>query len=84
MLWQPIGQQPLANIIDKLSDELKNPLIRATGPDRVTKATACMDTDELAYILRSLRVLKDDLILTSLSASAIQINITIWKVDHSN
>ena len=54
VLWQLIDQEQIGDILDELSEELKDPLIRSMSPERVAKATASMDTDDLAYILRSL------------------------------
>ncbi|MCR4535068.1 magnesium transporter [Shewanella xiamenensis] len=54
VLWQLVDQDQLGDILDELSEELKDPLISTMSPERVAKATASMDTDDLAYILRSL------------------------------
>ncbi|MGI1944350.1 magnesium transporter [Shewanella glacialipiscicola] len=54
VLWQLIDQEHIGDILDELSEELKDPLIRSMSPERVAKATAGMDTDDLAYVLRSL------------------------------
>lgn len=54
VLWQLIDQTHAGEILEELGEELKDSLIRAMEPSRVAKATAGMDTDDLAYILRSL------------------------------
>jgi magnesium transporter len=54
VLWQLIDHEQAGEILEELGEELKDPLIRAMSPERVAKATAGMDTDDLAYILRSL------------------------------
>ncbi|GGI69778.1 magnesium transporter MgtE [Shewanella hanedai] len=54
VLWQLIDQDQTGEILDELGEELKDNLIKQMSPERVAKAAARMDTDDLAYILRSL------------------------------
>ncbi|RTR40625.1 magnesium transporter [Shewanella canadensis] len=54
VLWQLIDQDHTGEILDELGEELKDNLIKQMSPERVAKAAARMDTDDLAYILRSL------------------------------
>jgi len=54
VLWQLIDQQHTGEILDELGEELKDSLIKQMSPQQVAKAAAGMDTDDLAYILRSL------------------------------
>jgi len=54
VLWQLIDQDHTGEILDELGEELKDSLIKQMSPERVAKAAARMDTDDLAYILRSL------------------------------
>ncbi|GIU19354.1 MULTISPECIES: magnesium transporter [unclassified Shewanella] len=54
VLWQLIDQEHTGEILDELGEELKDSLITQMSPERVAKAAANMDTDDLAYILRSL------------------------------
>ncbi|WP_299790763.1 magnesium transporter [uncultured Shewanella sp.] len=54
VLWQLIDQDHTGEILDELGEELKDSLIKQMSPERVAKAAAGMDTDDLAYILRSL------------------------------
>lgn len=54
VLWQLIDQQHTGEILDELGEELKDTLITQMSPERVAKAAEGMDTDDLAYILRSL------------------------------
>ncbi|MFT5789075.1 MAG: magnesium transporter [Shewanella sp.] len=54
VLWQLIDQEHTGEILDELGEELKDGLIRQMSPERVAKAAENMDTDDLAYILRSL------------------------------
>ena len=54
VLWQLIDQEHTGDILDELGEELKDTLIRQMSPKRVAKAAESMDTDDLAYILRSL------------------------------
>lgn len=54
VLWQLIDQEHTGEILDELGEELKDSLISQMSPERVAKAAKSMDTDDLAYILRSL------------------------------
>ncbi|MCL1093083.1 magnesium transporter [Shewanella kaireitica] len=54
VLWQLIDQEHTGEILDELGEELKDSLISQMSPERVAKAAQSMDTDDLAYILRSL------------------------------
>ncbi|MGS0674771.1 magnesium transporter [Shewanella sp. 0m-4] len=54
VLWQLIDQEHTGEILDELGEELKDSLIAQMSPERVAKAAENMDTDDLAYILRSL------------------------------
>ena len=54
VLWQLIDQTHTGEILDELGEELKDHLITQMSPERVAKAAEGMDTDDLAYILRSL------------------------------
>ncbi|MCL1146595.1 magnesium transporter [Shewanella sp. 10N.261.52.F9] len=54
VLWQLIDQEHTGEILDELGEELKDSLITQMSPERVAKAAENMDTDDLAYILRSL------------------------------
>ncbi|ACA88501.1 magnesium transporter [Shewanella woodyi] len=54
VLWQLIDQDQTGEILDELGEELKDNLIKQMSPERVAKAAEGMDTDDLAYILRSL------------------------------
>ena len=54
VLWQLIDQEHTGEILDELGEELKDSLISQMSPERVAKAAESMDTDDLAYILRSL------------------------------
>ncbi|WP_076415900.1 magnesium transporter [Shewanella sp. UCD-KL12] len=54
VLWQLIDLDHTGEILDELGEELKDSLIKQMTPQRVAKAAEGMDTDDLAYILRSL------------------------------
>lgn len=54
VLWQLIDQEQTGEILDELGEELKDSLIQSMDPQRLGRAAAGMDTDDLAYILRSL------------------------------
>ena len=54
VLWQLIDQEQAGEILEELGEELKDSLISGMSPEKVAQATSGMDTDDLAYILRSL------------------------------
>ncbi|MCL1077462.1 magnesium transporter [Parashewanella spongiae] len=54
VLWQLIEHNQAGSILEELGEELKDSFIMNMSPERVAKATAGMDTDDLAYVLRSL------------------------------
>ncbi|MGL4473429.1 MAG: magnesium transporter [Shewanella sp.] len=54
VLWQLIDHDQAGEILEELPEDLKDHLIKQMSPEGVAKATAGMDTDDLAYILRSL------------------------------
>ncbi|MCC4834048.1 magnesium transporter [Shewanella sp. 1_MG-2023] len=54
VLWQLIDQEQAGDILEDLGEELKDSLISGMTPEKVAQATSGMDTDDLAYILRSL------------------------------
>ncbi|NKF49431.1 magnesium transporter [Shewanella sp. WXL01] len=54
VLWQLIDQEQAGEILEELGEDLKDALISNMTPERLAQATAGMDTDDLAYILRSL------------------------------
>ncbi|GGI79652.1 magnesium transporter [Shewanella gelidii] len=54
VLWQLIDQEHTGDILDELGEDLKDQLISQMAPERVARAATGMDTDDLAYILRSL------------------------------
>ncbi|WP_394130287.1 magnesium transporter [Shewanella maritima] len=54
VLWQLIDQEHTGEILEELGEELKDTLISSMSPEKLAQATAGMDTDDLAYILRSL------------------------------
>ncbi|MCL1057261.1 magnesium transporter [Shewanella gelidimarina] len=68
VLWQLIDQEHTGEILDELGEELKDNLIRQMSPERVAKAAENMDTDDLAYILRSLPDSVFNEVLQSMSA----------------
>ncbi|MDB2386697.1 magnesium transporter [Shewanella sp.] len=68
VLWQLIDQSHTGEILDELAEELKDSLISQMSPERVAKAAESMDTDDLAYILRSLPDSIFNEVLQSMSA----------------
>ncbi|MGB0893942.1 MAG: magnesium transporter [Parashewanella sp.] len=54
ILWQLIDQTQQGQILEDLGEDLKDSLLLSMTPEKVAKATAGMDTDDLAYVLRSL------------------------------
>ncbi|MCL2914448.1 magnesium transporter [Shewanella corallii] len=68
ILWQLIDQEQAGEILEELPEDMKDHLIRLMTPERLAKATAGMDTDDLAYILRSLPDAMFRQVLQSMSA----------------
>ncbi len=54
ILWQLVDTDFHGEILEELSDDVRNGIIRQMMPDKVAAATETMDDDDLADVLRSL------------------------------
>ncbi|QMV13201.1 magnesium transporter [Vibrio spartinae] len=54
VLWQLTDPEDYGEILDELSEDVKDALVSKMAPKRLAEATEGMDTDDLAYVLRSL------------------------------
>ncbi|KUJ00849.1 magnesium transporter [Vibrio sp. MEBiC08052] len=54
VLWQLTDPEDYGEILDELSEDVKDALVSQMAPERLAEATEGMDTDDLAYVLRSL------------------------------
>ncbi len=68
VLWQLVDPDQQGEILESLSEEVKDPIIHLMDPEHVAIATEGMDTDELAYILRGLPDTVYEGILASMDA----------------
>lgn len=54
VLWQLTDPEDYGEILDELSEDVKDALVSKMAPEKLAEATEGMDTDEVAYVLRSL------------------------------
>ena len=54
IIWQLVDADEHGDILEELSEEVQKSIIRQMAPDKMAAATEGMDTDDLAYVLRSL------------------------------
>ena len=54
VIWQLVDPQQTGDILDELGEELKDSFIMEMAPERLANIAKGMDTDDLAYVLRSL------------------------------
>ncbi|GLS83407.1 magnesium transporter [Paraferrimonas haliotis] len=54
VLWQMVDHDQQGEILEELPEDVKDSLISQMSAESLASATAGMDTDDLAYILRSL------------------------------
>lgn len=54
MLWQLTDPEDYGEILDELSEDVKDALVSKMAPEKLAEATEGMDTDDVAYVLRSL------------------------------
>ncbi len=53
-LWQLTDPEDFGDILDELNEDVKDGLVSRMAPETLAEATEGMDTDDLAYVLRSL------------------------------
>ena len=54
VLWQLTDPEDYGEILDELNEDVKDALVSQMAPEKFVEATEGMDTDDLAYVLRSL------------------------------
>lgn len=54
VLWQLTDPEDYGEILDELNEDVKDGLVSQMAPEKLAEATEGMDTDDLAYVLRSL------------------------------
>ncbi len=54
VLWQLTDPEDYGEILDELSEDVKDALVSTMAPELLAEATEGMDTDDVAYVLRSL------------------------------
>ncbi len=54
VLWQLTDPEDYGEILDELSEDVKDDLVSRMAPEMLAEATEGMDTDDVAYVLRSL------------------------------
>lgn len=54
VLWQLVDPDLYGDILEELSEDVKDSLLKLLDPELVAAATEGMDTDDLAYVLRGL------------------------------
>lgn len=54
VLWQLTDPEYYGEILDELSEDVKDNLVSKMAPEALAEATEGMDTDDVAYVLRSL------------------------------
>lgn len=54
MLWQLTDPEDYGEILDELSEDVKDSLVSKMAPERLAEATEGLETDDMAYVLRSL------------------------------
>ncbi|WED21528.1 magnesium transporter [Vibrio sp. JC009] len=54
VLWQLTDPEDYGEILDELNEDVKDSLVSKMAPEKLVEATEGMDTDDIAYVLRSL------------------------------
>ncbi|MDF4604681.1 magnesium transporter, partial [Vibrio parahaemolyticus] len=54
VLWQLTDPEDYGEILDELNEDVKDSLVSKMAPEDLAEATEGMDTDDVAYVLRSL------------------------------
>jgi magnesium transporter len=54
VLWQLTDPEDYGDILDELSEDVKDDVVAKMAPETLAEATEGMDTDDIAYVLRSL------------------------------
>ncbi len=54
VLWQLTDPEDYGEILDELSEDVKDGIVSRMAPESIAEATEGMETDDVAYVLRSL------------------------------
>ena len=54
VLWQLTDPEDYGEILDELNEDVKDALVSKMAPETLAEATEGMETDDVAYVLRSL------------------------------
>lgn len=54
VLWQLTDPEDYGEILDELSEDVKDGIVSQMAPEKLAEATEGMETDDVAYVLRSL------------------------------
>lgn len=54
VLWQLTDPEDYGEILDELSEDVKDGIVSRMAPESIVEATEGMETDDVAYVLRSL------------------------------
>lgn len=54
VLWQLTDPEDYGEILDELSEDVKDGIVSQMAPESIAEATEGMETDDVAYVLRSL------------------------------
>lgn len=54
VLWQLTDPEDYGETLDELNEDVKDDLVSKMAPEKLAEATEGMDTDDVAYVLRSL------------------------------
>ncbi len=54
VLWQLTDPEDYGEILDELSEDVKDGIVSRMNPESIAEATEGMETDDVAYVLRSL------------------------------
>ncbi|GAB2998460.1 magnesium transporter [Psychrosphaera aestuarii] len=54
VIWQLIDSSIQGDVLEELSDEVRNPILRAMEPERVAEAATNLDDDDFSEVLRSM------------------------------
>ena len=54
VIWQLIDTSIQGEVLEELSEEVRNPILKSMSPEKVAEATGNLDDDDMAEVLRSL------------------------------
>lgn len=54
VLWQLIDSGIQGEVLEELSEEVRNPILKNMSPEKVAEATGSLDDDDMSEVLRSL------------------------------